>query len=244
MVAQSTTIVKPPATTERAARGCHHGPVDIDQGGDPIRLGVVDDHPAIGVAIEAAAADLPGGRRIRLAGHARTVAAALEMVSREGPDALDVLLCDLQIEHGIDGLAIIAAASSSGPRAIAFTSHDRASLMRAVFEAGGAGFLSKALDLAVVLEAVRTVAAGGTAFSARALEAARQAPRPPSDRECSVMAGVAAGRTSDEIGHELEISGRTVESHLRRLFDRYGVVSRAELVVLAASEGWIDTEAP
>jgi DNA-binding NarL/FixJ family response regulator len=218
--------------------------VDIEGGGGPIRLGVADDHPAIGVAIEAAAAATPlAGRPIRLVGHARTVAAALEMVGRTGPDAPDVLLCDLQIEHGIDGLAVIAAAGPDGPRVIAFTSHDRGSLMRAVFEAGGAGFLSKALDLADVLVAVRTVATGGTAFSARALEAARQAPRPPSDRERSVLTGVAAGRTSDEIGHELAISGRTVESHLRRLFDRYGVVSRTELVVLAASEGWIDTEA-
>jgi DNA-binding NarL/FixJ family response regulator len=137
---------------------------------------------------------------------------------------------------------IAAARGGGGPRVIAFTSHDRASLMRAVFEAGGAGFLPKALELEAVLEAVRTVAAGGTAFSATALAAVRDAPRPPSDRERSVMAGVARGRTSDEIGHRLAISGRTVESHLRRLFDRYGVVSRSELVVLATSEGWIDAE--
>ena len=244
MVAQSTILVKPQGTWA-VVRGCHHGAVDIDPGGGPIRLGVADDHPAITVAIEAAVAATPSGARpIRFVGHARTVATALELVRRTGSDAPDVLLCDLQIERGIDGLAVIAAAGRTGRRAIAFTSHERGSLMRAVFEAGGAGFLSKALDLADVLEAVRAVAAGGTAFSARALEAARLAPRPPSDRERTVMAGVAAGRTSDEIGHALAISGRTVESHLRRLFDRYGVVSRTELVVLAAGEGWIETEAP
>ena len=218
--------------------------MDIAPGGGPIRLGVADDHPAIGLAIEAAAAASPSvGRPVRLVGHARTVAAALEMIAHDGADGPDVLLCDLEIERGTDGLAVIVAATRAGVLAIAFTSHDRASLMRAVFEAGGAGFLSKGLDVAEVLAAVRTVAAGGSAFSARALEAARNAPRPPSDRERAVMAGVAVGRTSDEIGHVLAISGRTVESHLRRLFDRYGVVSRAELVVLAASEGWIETGA-
>ena len=41
-------------------------------------------------------------------------------------------------------------------------------------------------------------------------------------------------------GGRLGISTRTVESHLRRLFDRYGVVSRAELAVLAISEGWVE----
>ena len=49
------------------------------------------------------------------------------------------------------------------------------------------------------------------------------------------------GATSDEIGARLGISARTVESHVRRLFDRYGVVSCTELAVLALREGWIDT---
>jgi two-component system response regulator FimZ (fimbrial Z protein) len=205
-----------------------------------IRLGLADDHPAIAIAMEAATSVDRGEPRVEFVGHARTVAGALELVARHGPDALDVLLCDLQIEHGIDGLAVIEAATEQ-PRVIAFTSHDRASLMRAVFEAGGAGFLSKQLDTAAVLDAVRVVADGGSAFSATALEAVRTAPRVPSDRERSVMTGIASGMTSDEIGHELAISGRTVESHLRRLFDRYGVVSRSQLVVLAATEGWIDS---
>ena len=218
--------------------------MDIDAPGTPIRLGVADDHPAIGAAIALAAQSSVDGRPIQMVGHARTVAAALELVARRGPDAPDVLLCDLQIEHGIDGLAVFEAARGAhGPEMIAFTAHARASLMRAVFEAGGTGFLSKALELPAILEAVRTVAAGGTAFSASTMEAVRQVPRLPSDRERSVMAGIARGLTSDEIGYRLAISGRTVESHLRRLFDRYGVVSRTELVVLATTEGWIDPEA-
>jgi DNA-binding NarL/FixJ family response regulator len=207
-----------------------------------VRLAVADDHPAIDLAIDAAARTSTVEPRIRLVGHARTLAAALELVARQGQDAPDVLLCDLQIEHGLDGLEVFAAARSSGPRVIAYTSHDRSSLMRAVFEAGGAGFLAKTEDVADVLAAVRAVAAGGAAFATRALDAVRDAPRPPTEREVDVIAGVARGLTSDEIGHRLSISGRTVESHLRRLFDRYAVVARSELVVLAMREGWIDLE--
>jgi two-component system response regulator DevR len=207
-----------------------------------VRLAVADDHPAIGLAIDAAVKASRVDPPIRFVGHARTVAAALELARRQDPDAPDVLLCDLQIERGIDGLEVFAAARPSGPRVIAYTSHDRSSLMRAVFEAGGAGFLSKTEDLADVLAAVRTVAAGGSAFTARALDAVRDAPRLPSEREVDVIAAVARGLTSDEIGHRLSISGRTVESHLRRLFDRYAVVARSELVVLATREGWIDLE--
>jgi DNA-binding NarL/FixJ family response regulator len=220
---------------------CHHATVNSEWlSPTEIRLGLADDHPAIGVAIEAATRTAGGDPPIRFVGHARTVDAALDMVALRGPDAPDVLLCDLQIECGIDGLAVIEAAHRAGPRTIAFTSHDRAALMRAVFDAGGAGFVSKGADLSDVLGAVRTVAAGGTAFSGEALNAVRTAPRMPSDREVAVILGVAGGLTSDEIGHRLAISGRTVESHLRRLFDRYGVVSRTELVVFATTEGWIE----
>jgi DNA-binding NarL/FixJ family response regulator len=120
------------------------------------------------------------------------------------------------------------------------TSFDRSSLMREAFERGASGFLDKSVDVAEILDAVRVVAAGGTAFSAATLDAARFAPRPPSRREMEVIQHIQRGATSDEIGGRLGISSRTVESHVRRLFDRYGVVSRAELAVLAVREGWIE----
>ena len=50
---------------------------------------------------------------------------------------------------------------------------------------------------------------------------------------------VAAGATNEEIAGRLVLSLKTVESHLRRLFDRYGVMNRTELAVLALREGWI-----
>ena len=95
-------------------------------------------------------------------------------------------------------------------------------------------------DVDEILRAVRVVAAGGTAFSSQALDAARSTPRAPSDREISVLRSLAGGASSDEIGALLGISTRTVESHLRRMFDRYGVVSRTELAVLALREGWVE----
>lgn len=204
-----------------------------------IRLGVVDDHPAIALAIEAAVRNAVGDPPIELVGTARTLAAGLELVRRAGSDAPNVVLCDVQLEAGIDGLGVVAAARGAGCRAIVLTSFDRASLMRAAFERGASGFLDKSADLDEILRAVRVVAAGGTAFSAQALDAARSTPRPPSDREIAVLRLLAGGASSDEIGAQLGISTRTVESHLRRMFDRYGVVSRTELAVLALREGWV-----
>jgi len=212
-----------------------------------IALAVVDDHPAIALAMQAAigaeadAAGHGGTPRapVRFVGSARTVAQALELLAR-GTDRPQVILCDIQLESGIDGLDVIEAAHEADARAIVLTSFDRSSLMRAAFDRGAAGFLDKKTDPAEILAAVRTVAEGGTAFSAATLDAARSAPRPPSGREIEVIREIQRGATSDEIGGRLGISTRTVESHLRRLFDRYGVVSRAELAVLAINESWVE----
>jgi two-component system response regulator DesR len=214
---------------------CDHVPVN------PIRLAVVDDHPAIALAIAAAVRDDDGEPAIELIGSAKTLEAGLRLVRGEGADpAPQVVLCDVQLEAGIDGLGVVAAAKAAGCRAIVLTSFDRASLMRAAFERGAAGFLDKASDVDEILRAVRVVAAGGTAFSGQALDAARSTPRAPSGREVAVLRLLSGGSSSDEIGAQLGISTRTVESHLRRMFDRYGVVSRTELAVLALREGWVE----
>jgi DNA-binding NarL/FixJ family response regulator len=213
-----------------------------DDAGVEIALAIVDDHPAIALAVQAAIqAETPFDEEpaIRLVGSARTIAAARQLLV--AGDRPDVVLCDIQLESGIDGLEIVEAANDAGVRAIVLTSFDRSSLMRAAFERGASGFLDKKSDPPEILAAVRTVAAGGTAFSAASLDAARSAARPPSSREIEVIALIQRGATSDEIGGRLAISTRTVESHLRRLFDRYGVVSRAELAVLALNEGWVET---
>jgi DNA-binding NarL/FixJ family response regulator len=152
-----------------------------------------------------------------------------------------VLLCDVQLHAGLDGLDAIDLATQAGSKAIVLTSFARASLMRAAFERGAAGYLDKAMEPKDILAAVRTVANGGTAFSSAALDAARSAPRMPSGRELEIVGQVQRGASSDEIGRQLGISTRTVESHLRRLFDRYGVVSRTELAVFAMNQGWVDS---
>ena len=54
----------------------------------------------------------------------------------------------------------------------------------------------------------------------------------------TIIAAVVAGRTNAEIAAELGLSEKTVETHLHRLFDRYAVLSRTELAVLAVEEGW------
>ena len=62
-----------------------------------------------------------------------------------------------------------------------------------------------------------------------------------SERE--VLTATVAGRSNDEIAATLGITTRTVEAHLTRLYDRFDLHSRTELVARAVAEGWLDIPA-
>ena len=205
-----------------------------------IRLVVVDDHPAIGAAIAAA---VRGRDDVTLAGTATSPADALALVDAAAPD---VVVCDLWLDGepaGLEVLAALTAPSRRPPaRVLVLSGFDQPSFLRAAFEGGAAGYLSKASPVDAILDAVLAVARGETAFPPVTLRALRDAPRRPSAREMSAIRLLARGASNDEIAAGLGISIKTVESHLRRLFGRYGVLSRTELAMLAVREGWLGTD--
>jgi DNA-binding NarL/FixJ family response regulator len=206
-----------------------------------IRLVVVDDHPAIALALEAAIVARPGSV-LELAGSATSASAGLNLVTSTHPD---VVVCDLWIDGAPAGLDVLAAVTRLGvpaPRVLILSGFEQPSFLRAAFEGGAAGYLSKASPVETILDTVVAIAAGGTAFPAVTLQALREAPRRPSARELGAIRLVAAGASNDEVATGLGISVKTVESHLRRLFGRYGVLSRTELAMLAVREGWLGPE--
>jgi DNA-binding NarL/FixJ family response regulator len=202
-----------------------------------IRLLVVDDHPAIAAAVADAARGHPG---IELVGRATDVAGAIALIGDARPD---VVLCDVWLGGEPGGLEVVRRyGAGRGPVILMFSGFDQPSFLRAAFEGGAAGYLSKAAELDEIVEAVVAVAAGETRFPAITLTALRDAPRRPSSREIEAIRLLARGSTNDEIATGLGISIKTVESHLRRLFGRYGVLSRTELAMLAVREGWLGTD--
>jgi len=222
-----------------AGGGSREGVSTADEQTRPalIRVGIVDDHPAIAAALAAALGDAAD---LRFVGSARDGAEGLALAA-----LVDVLVCDLQLGAGMDGLRLLAAIHQSGrlpiaqpPAVIILSSFDQASLIRAAMDAGAVGFIHKSAEIHELATAIRAVAEGGTAFSADAIRRARMAPRRPSERELEVIDHVVGGATNGEVAARLGLSEKTVESHLRRLFDRYGLLSRTELAVLARDEGW------
>jgi DNA-binding NarL/FixJ family response regulator len=87
------------------------------------------------------------------------------------------------------------------------------------------------------VDAIRTAAAGGLAYGRKPDPAAVA---PLSRREIEVVRLVVDGKSNDEIGAALGITTKTVEGHLRRLFERLAVQSRTELATRALREGWLE----
>lgn len=196
-----------------------------------IRVAVVDDHPVVG---EGTAAVLRGQPDLEVVGVALSLDAARAsgLTDRVG---VDVVLLDIRLgaESGLN----LLSRGEALPAVIVLTAYDYPQYAEAALRLGAAGFVLKTAPLSELLDAIRRVAAGGLAFSVRPRGDARARLTP---REHDVVRLVADGRTNDEIGAALGIGAKTVETHLSRVFERFGVASRAELAARAVGEGWLD----
>ncbi len=201
----------------------------------PIRLMLVDDHPVVLGGLTSA---LSEQRDLEVVARATSRAEA-EAALRE--QAIDVALVDIRLPDG-SGLELISAFRSR-PAWIVLSSFEAPQYLAAALGFRAAGYLLKTAPLGDVVDAIRRVAQGGTAFESRQLRAAAQgaAGGGLSDRERSILRGVLAGRSNDEVAAELRVARKTVEAHLTRLFSRFGVGSRTELALRAEREGWLET---
>lgn len=204
----------------------------------PIRVAIVDDHP---VVREGTAALLAGVEGLTIAGTAGTLAEAAPLFD---PAAVDVLLLDIRL-GSTSGLTALSESAGRPPgrpperplpAIVVLTAYDYPQYVAAAMRLGASGFVLKTAPIAELVDAIRRVAAGGLAFGIR------PSGRAPTftARELDVVRLVVEGCSNDEIATALGITARTVEAHLRRLFDRLGIVSRTELATRALREGWLE----
>jgi DNA-binding NarL/FixJ family response regulator len=198
-----------------------------------IRLAIVEDHPAIAEGLTALMKDEPD---VTVVGTARDDLAADRLIETLAPD---VILCDIRLAGTVDGLEILAR-HTPGPAFIMLSAYSFPSYYAAAVERGAKGYLSKMASIEQILKAVRIVAAGGSAFPDDVRRSARTALRPPTPREAQILALVAEGKSNAEIAEHLSLRVKTVESQLRRMFDRYDVTSRTSLVRVAQRQGWVE----
>jgi DNA-binding NarL/FixJ family response regulator len=197
--------------------------------GGRIRVAIVDDHPVVREGTAALLGAQPG---LVMVGVAASLEGAAPLLD---PAAVDVLLLDIRL--GTDSGLTLLDGAQPRPAVIVLTAYDYPQYAAAARRMGAAGFVVKTAPIAELVAAIRVAAAGAPTFSCSVdFSGAARLTR----REREVIRLVADGRSNDEIGAALGVTSKTVEGHLRRLFERLGAQSRTELATRAVREGWLE----
>ena len=197
-----------------------------------IRVAIVDDHPVVRDGMAALLREYPG---IEIAGTAASLDLAEPLLD---PALVDVLLLDIRLgqETGFQLLERHRDASRR-PAVVVLTAFAHAEYAAAAHRLGAAALVLKTAPMPELVDAIRKAAARETSSRERDLAAFDPT---LTTREQEIVRYVVEGRTNDEIGVALSIATKTVEGHLRRMFERLGIESRAELGARAVLEGWLD----
>ena len=168
----------------------------------------------------------------------------------------DVVLMDIRMP-GTDGIAATQAITDdddlAGVKVVVLTTFEIDAYVIEAVRAGASGFLSKSIEPADLLDAIRTVAGGDALLSPKATQAllaefatAGTGPAIPADRladlttrEREMMTLAAHGLSNDQIAERLFLSPLTVKTHINRAMMKLAVRDRAQLVVLAYQSGLV-----
>jgi DNA-binding NarL/FixJ family response regulator len=206
----------------------------------PIRLVLVEDDPA---ACERVAAAVAASDDIVLVAVFHDAESALARLLDERMPA-DIVLVDLVLP-GADGVEVIRrlGAGRADVESVVLTTMEDDRSVFAALEAGATGYLVKAQGVASLREDLGILLRGGSPISPtiarRLVERFRREPAPaPSSarsgadpltaREREVLARLARGASYGAIARELGIGTGTVQSHIKSLYGKLGIHSRAE----------------
>ncbi|QTG81657.1 response regulator [Arthrobacter crystallopoietes] len=207
-----------------------------------IRILLVDDHPVVRAGLRAMLSDFEG---MTVAAEASDGAAALEELDRLATlgEPVDVVLMDLQMGAGVDGVTATTRIKANGdagkaaPPVLILTTYDTDADILAAVEAGAAGYMLKDAPPEQIREAVLAAAAGRTALApevaARLMGRIRNPEPALSAREVQLVELLATGMPNKEIARKLFISEATVKTHLVHIYAKLGVENRTAAIAEA-----------
>ena len=195
---------------------------------------IADDHPFTAEGMEAVITSIP---ELHVVGKAFNGIDAISLIKREQPDCA---LLDLSMP-GANGLEVFQEAKRWAPntRFAIITGISAASLFRNLYEAGIDGLFVKNTQPEVITSGVLKICKGERVISKEAMTAieAAQEDQKLSRREVEVLNALSKGLNNREIGEQLNLSPKTIDSHRTNLLKKMHVHSTAALLVKAIKSG-------
>jgi DNA-binding NarL/FixJ family response regulator len=234
MTSKKTVATEPKKSVKKSTSSAKKTPKVKDK--PRIGILIADDHSVLRqglVSLIGFEADM------MVVGEASNGREAVDLWKQHRPD---VMLLDLRMPE-LDGVSVIKQirADDENTRIIVLTTFDGDEDIYRAIHAGAKGYLLKDVPREALIDCIRRVHAGGTCVPVHLADklAERVRGESVSEREIDVLKLMAKGKSNKEIGSALFISGGTVKSHVKSIFAKLKVNSRAEAVANAAHRGLI-----
>lgn len=212
-----------------------------------IRVMLVDDHKMIRDGIRLMIKNDP---IVKIVCEAQDGLEAIEYINNN-PLEIDVVLMDISMPK-LDGIAATHDIKTNHPdiKVLALTMHLESSYISKMMKAGVSGYILKDSSRFELIDAIKIIAEGKLYYSADVSSVLlnsimaestdkKRTKDVVSDREKEVAVFIAKGLTSAEIGEELHVSARTVESHRRNIISKLDLKNTAQMISYAIKHGWI-----
>ncbi len=213
---------------------------------EPVRVLLADDHAAVRQGVRQF---LEADSGITIIAEAVDGSEALRLIRERRPQ---VAVLDIQMP-GLSGIEVTRTVRSERlpVGVLILTAFDDDPYVQAVLQAGANGYVLKTAEAHELIEAVKAVNEGRSVLDpaiARKLltRIARPAAGTPAitgqnltERELEVLRLAARGYTNKAIGAQLQISDRTVQGHLAKIYDKLRATSRTEAVMRGVSLGLV-----
>ena len=197
---------------------------------NPIRILIADDHALLrhGLATLISLHD-----DLSVVGEAKDGREAVDLARKLSPD---IVIMDLSMPllDGVEATRRIRESLPATKVLILTTFGTSVDIARAI-QSGASGAFVKDSEDDELIDAIRTVAAGGKAFSGEIRTMLRKEPKPPelTERQREILRSVVGGQSSDAIAATLGISADAVNQHLDAIRKKLGAVNRIEAVAIA-----------